>query len=233
MALDNLKNNATYEQIPTDINFTETGKIFEQYDKINSKKNKDSTENVDWINGTEILKKSRAEWKEKISGISNESKKNIIKASKKIPLKLTIENNWNRLIEFKLWDKLYKFYDFNIWLNQYQEEYKEFCKNKRWNPDDDDDFWPNRTYSEIQKNEREWFQYPDITKINELLEELWKNAKLSNKSEELWMFMYLTWMSWEYILLDYDLNLKNDNRSIRDGDGSTNKDAKSFFISIK
>jgi hypothetical protein len=47
MALDNLKNNATYEQIPTDINFTETGKIFEQYDKINSKKNKDSTENVD------------------------------------------------------------------------------------------------------------------------------------------------------------------------------------------
>ena len=134
---------------------------------------------------------------------------------------------------FKLWDKLYKFYDFNIWLNQYQEEYKEFCKSDRWNPDDDDDFWPNHTYSEIQKNEREWFQYPDITKINELLEELWKNAKLSNKSEELWMFMYLTWMSWEYILLDYDLNLKNDNRSIRDGDGSTNKDAKSFFISIK
>lgn len=227
MALDNLKNNATYEQIPTDINFTETGKIFEQYDKINSKKNKDSTENVDWINGTEILKKSRAEWKEKISGISNESKKNIIKASKKIPLKLTIENNWNRLIEFKLWDKSYKIYDFDLWLGKnmassdwYDEEaawYWSWTNTAKKNIPSDpiwsENYWELKAEEAIRKNEKNWRKNPMKDGISELLKNLWNKAWLTKESDQFWMLMYLTWMKWDYYLSNSAMFLGYSGRS--------------------
>jgi hypothetical protein len=216
MTLDNLKNQEYSIQNPEKFTFEWTKKLLGK-EKI-----------------PQELKDFRKKWENEIQWITKVNKEKIIRAANKINVKVETENNWNRLVEFVLWDKLYKFYDFNIKLNQYQWKYEEFLHSDRWNPDDDDDFWWNMTRKEREKNSREWFHDPEMTKMNELFDELWKNAGLSNKSEKLWMFMYLTWMSWEYVFWEYNLNLKYDDRErgIYNGDGYTQNDAKSCTIQI-
>ena len=59
----------------------------------------------------EEMKNYREAWREKIEGISYVNKEKIIKATKKIPVKIEKDSDGSRLIEFKLWDKTYKIVD--------------------------------------------------------------------------------------------------------------------------
>ena len=63
---------------------------------------------------SQVLKDSRETWKEKIKWIDDNIKEKIVKASEKISVNENIESDWSRLIEFKLWNKMYRILDINL-----------------------------------------------------------------------------------------------------------------------
>ena len=162
--------------------------------------------------GLEYLALFREAWKEEIFDISDKSKEKIVQATENIPLKVEKDNSdGSRLIEFKLWKKIYKILDLNL-ENHTNDEYKHWdvdpitnidkCAVKlwwmKWNDVD------QRTNQELKRyvkqKQNEWLHIPDEKGIEELLQELWKEANLDNKHDQIAMFMYLTWMSWCYWL---------------------------------
>lgn len=60
------------------------------------------------------LKDFREKWKEKIKWIDDNTKERIINTSERIQVNENIESDWSRLIEFKLWSKLYRILDINL-----------------------------------------------------------------------------------------------------------------------
>ena len=81
------------------------------------------------------LKEYRELWKEKVKSydikegdplnISNEGKKKIIEAVDKMKVNVQIDGDWTRLVEFRLWNKLYRILDLDLsyhinWTNNWE-----------------------------------------------------------------------------------------------------------------
>lgn len=189
------------------------------------------TKNSDNKEKSEIpqdLKDFREAWEERINRIANASKEKIIKAAEQIPVKVEIDNDGSRLIEFKLWNKTYKILDPKLKTHSedkyiYNPDYNSIKHIDdtvllgwmRW---DDVEKWENKKLKEYVKEKQwEWLHIAKIEEMRDLLNELWKEANLKDKSDKIAMLMYLTWMDWCYRLSMWDnehSNSQEDSRSL-------------------
>lgn len=187
------------------------------------------TKNSDNTEDSEIpqeLADFREKWKEKIRGIDDESKEKIIKTAENIPVKVEIDNDGSRLIEFKLWNKTYKILDPKLKTHS-DDEYKYnpdyhsinriddtvFLRWMRW---DDVENWENKKLKEYVKEKQwEWLHIAKIEEMKVILNELWKEANLKDVSDKIAMLMYLTWMDWWYRLSMWNLKYSNSQASSR------------------
>ena len=162
------------------------------------------------VDGLQNLKDSRENWKEKIKWYI-EPKEKIAEAAEKIPVKVEIDSEWSRLIEFKLWDKTYKILD-PILNNHSDSKYRSrsiywdrvFVLWMQWN---DVEKWKNRKLAEyVMSKQQEWLHIPEKGEFMQLLQELWKFANLKEEADQVAMLMYLIWMdwNWNYWLGEYD-----------------------------
>lgn len=160
------------------------------------------------VDGLQNLKDLREKWKEEIKWYI-EPKEKIIEAAENIPVKVEIDSEWSRLIEFKLWDKTYKILDSN--LNHHSDrKYRYRCiywdrvflKWMKWN---DVEKWENTKLKEyVISKQQEWLHIPEMSEMKKLLQELWKFADLNEEDDQVAMLMYLTWIDWHYWLGEYD-----------------------------
>lgn len=178
------------------------------------------TENFENKEKSEIpqeLKDFRAAWKERINIIDNASKEKIIKAAKNIPVKVEIDNDGSRLIEFELWWKTWKILDPK--LEKYSKGFRPYWENwyiysinriydynhvklawMRW---DDVENWENEKLRDyVKKKKNEWLDIATKKQIGEILSSLWEKAELDSEKDQIAMLMYLTWMDWRYWLKD-------------------------------
>ncbi len=164
----------------------------------------------------EELKEYREKWKEKIENISDESKEKIIKAAENIEVKVNVDSDWSRLVEFKLRGKTCKILDPRL-EDHTDDEYRVHYKSSsiteietdtvklRWMVWDNVDEWENEKLKEyVKKKEREWLHIPKIEEMKDLLGELWKQSDLTDQNDQIAMLMYLTWMEWDYWLSMWD-----------------------------
>ena len=168
---------------------------------------KESVEVSNWI------KEFRKLWKEGIERTSDEHKEKIISAAENIKVDVEVDSDGSRLIKFKLWDKTYKILDPMI-ENHTDDEYSysvgqsygfktEVCL--WWMMWDNVDEWRNKKLKEyLKEKQREWLHIPKIEEMEGLLSELWGEADLSFKQDQIAMLMYLTGMAWWYWLSMWD-----------------------------
>lgn len=167
------------------------------------------------------LKDFREAWKEKMEGISGENKEKIIKSVEQIPVKVEIDSDGTRLIEFKLWNKIYKILDPRL------ENYTDYkygftlthinreCVKLWWMRWDDVDLWKNEKLKEyVKEKQGEWLHIPKIEEMKSILQELWKEASLSAEKDQIAMLIYLTGMDWIYWLSMWD-NKKSGSKVSR------------------
>ena len=178
----------------------------------------------------EELKEYREKWKEKIKNISDESKEKIIKAAENIEVKVNVDSDWSRLIEFKLRGKTCKILDPRLEDHTDDEyrtpvNYSSITEIDRdyvklwWMEWDNVDEWENeKLKAYVKKKESEWLHIPKIEEMKTLLRELWKQANLSEAKDQIAMLMYLTWMEWDYWLSmwDYKKSWSENSRSLLD-----------------
>ena len=189
------------------------------------------------------LKDFREAWEERINNIANASKEKIIKAAEQIPVKVEIDNDGSRLVEFELWNKTYKILDPKLKTHSedkyiynpdcYSIKYIDNTVSLEWMLWDDVTKWKNKKLANyVQEKEKQWLKIATIedfrwTKDKEwLLPLLWKKAKLDNEEDQIAMLMYLTWMDWCYWLKDTStswatrtvLTCTDDNRWFRYGE---------------
>ena len=171
------------------------------------------------------LKDFRERWKN--INISDDKKKAIIEAVDKIPHRATIESDWSRFVEFKLWWKTYQCLDINLavhsdsyYLSSY--EYNRQTNNEvelSWMWWDDTAERENKKlaeYIEKQKNNR-GMKIPTIELQRNLINKLWKEARLTKESDKIAMWIYLTWNYGCYWLSMWNgkkSNSQADSRSI-------------------
>lgn len=227
--LNNL-NSITHEQIEA---------LWEEIIRIiQEKSQKNASDELKLWEISQELHNYREWWKENISNLSEEIKQKIIEAAEKIPLRETVDNDGSRLIEFKLWNMIYKILNSKL-ENHTDDEYKSFGfyndVNKRrveiklwWMNLGDIDNWGNIKLREYVKEKGEkWLHIPSIKEIHILLSELWKYVGLSKESDQIAMLMYITWIEWEYWSTmkfedsRFTLYFSNNNRFFW---GCTNKD---------
>ena len=66
---------------------------------------------------------------------------------------------------------------------------------------DNVDEWRNKKLKEyVKEKQREWLHIPKIEEMEGLLSELWGEADLSFKQDQIAMLMYLSGMAWWYWL---------------------------------
>lgn len=183
------------------------------------------------LNIPQELKDYRKAWKERIN-LSDAKKEEIIKAVEQIPVNVEIDGDWSKLIEFKLWGKLYKIlnpkldkytdgkYRYNYWylygdwksgtdtIERIDTDYVILW----WMWRDDADIWNNQKLKEyVKQKEWEWLYIPKIEEMKDLLMKLWEKVGMSGQNrvdEQIAMLMYLTGMNWWYWL-----TMWNDKRS--------------------
>lgn len=157
------------------------------------------------------LKDYREAWKNKKRFIDNEAKEKIIKVVDKIPVKVEIDSDGSRLVEFKLWNKTYKILDPRLKIHSDDEyfrdaEYIFITKRNEWVELswmwwDDVDAWENQKLKKyVKEKQRKWLYIPKIEEMENILAELWEVAELDKESDQIAMLMYLTWMDWDYWL---------------------------------
>ena len=164
----------------------------------------------------EELKEYREKWKEKIKNISDESKEKIIKAAENIEVKVNVDSDWSRLIEFKLRGKTCKILDPRL-EDHTDDEYRVHFKSSSiteierdyvklwWMKWDNVDEWENeKLKAYVKKKEREWLHIPKIEEMKDLLGELWKQSDLTDQKDQIAMLMYLTGIYWDYWLSMWD-----------------------------
>ena len=149
----------------------------------------------------------------------------ITKAAEDIPVKIEIESDWSRLVEFKLWDKTYKILDPKLKTHSDPEyfdntEYSFIGKRDEWVElwwmmwDVVDD-WENQKLKEfVKQKKREWLHIPRIEEMEKLLKELWHFADLRDEEEEIAMLMYLTGLDWDFWLSMWD-DMESGNEDSR------------------
>ena len=156
------------------------------------------------------LMEYRESWGEEID-LDDSAMDLITEAVEEIPLMIEVDSDGSRLIEFKLWDKIYKILDPKIKAHSDPEYFKNaeysFIKERDewvklwWMMWDDVDDWENQKLKEyVEQKRREWFHIPTIEEIGKLLEELWDFAGLWDEDEQIAMLMYLTGIDWRYWL---------------------------------
>ena len=155
------------------------------------------------------LKDFREKWKEEIN-LDENKKKAIIDAVNKIPHRATIEIDGSRLVEFELWWKNYKCLDVNL----IEHSDKEYLRSDRynwhpnkynWQTNNEVTLWwmwwndtkrrKNRAlanYVDEQRNSR-WMEIKTVEFQRDLINELWETAGLTEESDKIAMWMYLTW----------------------------------------
>ena len=155
----------------------------------------------------EKLKHYQDGWEEKIEWISDECKEKIIKASKKIKVKVYMDNDGSRLIVMKLNNKIIKILDPN--LENHSDDVVWCDNNGSYLVDiysmvgnvDSWDNWKLKEYVNKVKNDIVWLHIPGIEEIREVLFEISNIAWLDwDKywNESIAMLMYLTGLSWKY-----------------------------------
>jgi len=163
----------------------------------------------------------RQAWKEKIENINNGSKEKIIKAAKNIPVKVKIDDDGSRLLEFKLWGRTRKILDPK--LEKYSESFRPnwgYADSINrlydynyvtliwmwWNVDK----WGNEKLRDyVQQKQQEWLDIATEEQIKEILSALWEKTKLDKPQDQIAMFMYLTWMDWSYWLKNTSLRWRS------------------------
>lgn len=144
--------------------------------------------------------------------ISDKHQEKIINEIDQIPIDVKIDSDWSRLIEFKLWDKIYKILDPKL-DNHTDEEYRyiDYLTRKelrnlgdvkivwmQWNNVDE---WQNQKLKEyVKQKESEWLHIATKEEMKKLFEELWKYVNLWNEKNSIAAFMYLIWIEWHYFL---------------------------------
>ena len=164
----------------------------------------------------EELKEYRKYREKKIENISDESKEKIIKAAENIEVKVNVDSDWSRLVEFKLRGKTCKILDPRLEDHTDDEyrlhfNYSSITEVDRdyvklwWMKWDNVDEWENeKLKAYVKKKEREWLHIPKIEEMKDLLGELWKQSDLTDQKDQIAMLMYLTWMDWWYRLSMWD-----------------------------
>ena len=159
------------------------------------------------LESEEVLKSYQDEWGEKIEWISDECKEKIIKASKKIKVKVYLDNDGSRLIVMKLNNKIIKILDPNL---ENHSDDDCWCDNEgSYLVDiysmvgyvDSWDNWKLKEYVNKIENDIIWLHIPGIEEIREVLFEISSIAWLDwDKywNESIAMLMYLTGLSWKY-----------------------------------
>ena len=155
------------------------------------------------------LQSFRELWKEKIHGIDDEIKENIIKASKQIPVKVEKDAEGNKLIEFSLNWKKYRILDANLEMHSDWQYYKESSYestiykviSSEWMIWNEIENWENEELREfVKEQESKWWHMPTMEEMKNLARELWILVKAKNRGDGIAMLMYLTGMNWWYRL---------------------------------
>ena len=165
------------------------------------------------IYAAQELKDYRKEWKEKIVVISDTTKEKIIQAAENIPVKVDKDEDWSRLIEFKLWWKTRKILDPKLKTHS-DDAYSCIIKWNEWGEQvatrwmrGNIDEWKNQKLKEyVHEKMEKWLHVADYD-IHLILQELGNLAGISGESEQIAMFMYLTGMDWHYYLRPWDNEL--------------------------
>lgn len=155
------------------------------------------------------------EWRKlrEIMTTNNETKQKIINAVNKISsnqFNVSIQKDWSRQIEFKLWEKKYKLLDINVWAHT-EDKYKDAFEPPKywmkkdallwWMDWDNVDNWKNeKLKGYVKKKQSEWLDIPKIEEVKDMLKALWKEAGISKESDQISMLMYLTGMYSRYKL---------------------------------
>ena len=158
------------------------------------------------------LKESREAWEKNVMGISEDTKEKIIKVVDNIPVKVEVDGDGSRLIEFKLKNETYKILDPRL-ENHTDEEYRSHVKYSSFTEIDRDYvelwwmMWDNvdermneKLKEYVKEKQGEWLHIPKKEEMVVLLNELWEQADLSLEKDKIAMLMYLTGMDWWYWL---------------------------------
>ena len=143
-----------------------------------------------WVSNLK-LREYRNLWEEKISIDDYEIKKEIMEFVEKIKVKVDVDGDWSRLIEFKLWNKTYKILDSKL-ENHTDDEYRwhlkgssiteidKDCVKLWWMRGDNVEEWKNEKLKEYVKDkQKEWLHIPSVWEVIQLLEELKKQVNVS------------------------------------------------------
>lgn len=184
------------------------------------------------------LKEYRWAWEENMD-LDQNKKERIKNEVEKIPVRLDVDSDGSRLVEFQLNNKTYKILDPK--LNNHTDDgygihakynsitqIDKYFVTLRWMMWDNVNEWKNQKLKQyVKKKQKEWLHIPKIEEMKTLLEELWKTAWLTNEMDQVAMFMYLTWMDGSYWLATGD-DKTSGNKNLRsrldcddasDGDG--------------
>ena len=167
------------------------------------------------------LKNYRKSWEQNMTHIDEITEDKIKNAVDKIPLKVSVDKDGSRLIEFTLWNKTYKILDPNL-VNHTDNSYKSHINYNSLKKDwievafwwmiwDKVDSWQNQKLKAyVKQKQTEWLHIPKIEEMNQLLNELWQKAWLVKQDDKIAMLMYLTgmygcyslgtmWLDWYYM----------------------------------
>jgi len=164
---------------------------------------------INHIRETELFP-FRRRWKEKITynnDKNNEYQKKMTDALDKIFVKIKIDN-WNRIIEFKLWHKSYKLLVVEDLNKHSDSEYLSWWKlHEKWmiwhNPDN----WKNKKLAEyIKEQEKKWFIIPTWDCMRDMAKKLTKliGNDTDNQNTHIGHLMYLIWLEWDYRIDDFE-----------------------------
>lgn len=170
--------------------------------KAEQKKVEQKFENKENREIPQKLKDFRKKW-EKIIYFSNDTKKKVIDAVNKIPHRATIESDGSMLVEFELWWKAYK--TLNVNLAEHSDDVYLSPFNYNWQKNYEVKLWwmiwdntgerKNRKlakYVEKEKDDRK-MEIPTVEFQMNLINKLWDYAGLTEESDKIAMWMYLTW----------------------------------------
>ena len=173
--------------------------------------NKDIDERGSDVLGiSEELKEYRERWK-KIVNLSDDVKEKIIKTVNNIPVKIEVDSDGSRLIEFKLKNKTYRILNPRL-KDHTDEEYRNrvsYTSRKLhedyvelwWMMWDNVDEWKNGKLKEyVKEKQREWLHIAKKEEMEVLLNELSEQADLSSEVSTIGMLAYLTGIYWWYWL---------------------------------
>lgn len=192
----------------------------------------DTPENKEHLEIPKKLADFREKWEEEII-LDDNPEKNAEKKRKIIDVVNRIqkgtpreEPDWSILVEFELpWWKKYKTLDVNLEKHS-DSEYLTSCKYNRqtknevmlwWMMWDDTKNWDNKTLAEYvdkEKNDRN-MEIRTVEFYRDLIDKLWDEAVLTDESDKIAMWMYLTWNYWYYWWTMWDYEKSNPKANSR------------------